>query len=280
MHRMTPLYLDPEDDLDAVIESKSGDHRLSLDASKLRVLGRYKMLQQNFTPLLIGGLKAVRWTASEKKALLHCYEVEVVAMRELKKLIRQSQSKNIRSICPYCGLDVPRQFDHYLPKSEFPEYAVHCHNLVPCCGSCNGIKGEVWLVNGNRTIINFYIDSLPAHPILQPDISWNTYNGELLPSISFNLVCPDGFDRVEFDLIARHFGRLNLLERYKEEAGSLFDDFRDTALAREARTVKILRKFLNKYIERRERKVGALSWKLALYKKLLEYKPFLRECLV
>lgn len=279
MHRMTQLYLDPKIDFDAVVGSKSGKHRVSLDASKLRVLRRYEMLEQNFTPPLIGGLKAARWKASEKKALLHCYEVEVMALRDLKGLIRLSQSKSIRSICPYCGIGVPRQFDHYLPKSEFPEFAVHSHNLIPCCGSCNGIKGEIWLVNGARTVVNFYIDSLPETPILQPDISWKSYNGELLPAISFQLVKPAGFSVGEFQLIERHFNRLKLLKRYKDEAGSVFDVFRDTALAREASSIKVLRKFLSKYIERRERKLGPLSWKLALYKELLEHEPFLQECL-
>ena len=54
-------------------------------------------------------------------------------------------------VCPYCnrqytftvsgetGISRP-QFDHYLPKSEYPYFAVSLLNLVPSCGLCNQSK--------------------------------------------------------------------------------------------------------------------------------------------
>lgn len=34
------------------------------------------------------------------------------------------------------------QFDHYLPKSEYPAFSISLFNLLPICSSCNSIKGD------------------------------------------------------------------------------------------------------------------------------------------
>lgn len=57
------------------------------------------------------------------------------------------------SVCPYCNrmytFTVKRgsgksrpQFDHYLPKSKYPYFAVSFYNLIPCCGLCNQSKSN------------------------------------------------------------------------------------------------------------------------------------------
>ena len=54
--------------------------------------------------------------------------------------------------CPYCNsqytftIDRNRkirpQFDHFLPKSEYPCLALSFYNLIPCCSTCNHIKSS------------------------------------------------------------------------------------------------------------------------------------------
>lgn len=65
-----------------------------------------------------------------------------------------SKELNIK-VCPYCNhhyvftiyqgkknvMSRP-QFDHFLPKSDFPLFALSFYNLVPSCGVCNKIKGN------------------------------------------------------------------------------------------------------------------------------------------
>jgi hypothetical protein len=59
------------------------------------------------------------------------------------------------NVCPYCNRQfthtikkvgsedgVRPQFDHFLPKSEYPYLALSFYNLIPCCGSCNSIKKD------------------------------------------------------------------------------------------------------------------------------------------
>lgn len=101
--------------------------------------------------------------------------------------------------CPYCG-DAPvfmtnhkdangnevvskTVLDHYLPKSEFPYFAVNIYNLFPCCWRCNSdnLKGDKmpmesdnvgtlhWLImhphHFDDTRLSFaYIPPSPNHP--------------------------------------------------------------------------------------------------------------------
>lgn len=45
--------------------------------------------------------------------------------------------------CPYCGNPLtPDTLDHFLPKEDWPEYAILENNLVPQCRSCAPIKGR------------------------------------------------------------------------------------------------------------------------------------------
>jgi 5-methylcytosine-specific restriction endonuclease McrA len=72
----------------------------------------------------------------EKGALLHCYESQTNGLKKIKEAIR----KTCNGPCPYCGIDGAREFDHYLPKTEFPEFSTLDLNLIACCGECNKKK--------------------------------------------------------------------------------------------------------------------------------------------
>lgn len=44
--------------------------------------------------------------------------------------------------CPYCGNpSIPDTLDHFLPKDDWPEFAIFPSNLVPQCRDCMPIKG-------------------------------------------------------------------------------------------------------------------------------------------
>jgi hypothetical protein len=268
------------DYLTKIISGKNGARGVRLAGMLPNLNGRYAALEAAYSPVGISGVGTFAWTQAQKEDLLHCYESTAKTLEELKRLITEAQADGTRDICPYCGIGAPRQFDHYLPKAKYPDFSVHSYNLVPCCGSCNGLKGEIWLQNnGARTFVNFYIDSLPTAPMLEPNIQWSVKNGKLFPVASFDLVRPGGFSAAKFVLIETHFEKLNLLDRYKDQAHTEFLALRDAALARESKTVDVLRQFLTQYLKRREATLGPLNWRLALFRKLIEHQPFLQDCL-
>lgn len=88
-------------------------------------------------------------------------------------------SESLRvNVCPYCNRQytfttyksgknkgVRPQFDHFLPKSKYPYFALSFYNLIPSCPTCNHAKGEDKIkinpyVNGFGTKCKFTIDKL------------------------------------------------------------------------------------------------------------------------
>ncbi len=280
MHKLLRVTGVPSDYLASIVGGKTGDRGKRLTAMLPDITTRYATLEGAYTSANIGGVAADAWTIQEREDLLHCYEVTAQALEELKGLITERQNEGIRDFCPYCGIGAPRQFDHYLPKEKFPEFGVHAHNLVPCCGTCNGKKSDVWLdANKARLFLNFYIDSLPTAPMLEPAVQWVVKKGKRVPIVSFDLVRPAGFGVAKFGLIESHFEKLELLSRYKDQAHTEYLVLRDAAIAREAKTVPVLRAFLNRFLQQREITLGPLNWRIALYKAIVVDTPFLRGCL-
>ena len=97
--------------------------------------------------------------------------------------------------------------------------------------------------------------------------------------MSYELLRPAGFNKAKFGLIATHFDKLDLLERYKDDTHTEFLALRDSAIGRGASTVKVLRGFLADTIAQRETTLGPLSWKIALHRELCLHTPFLQACL-
>lgn len=66
--------------------------------------------------------------------------------------------------CPYCNRQytftinskkkVRPQFDHFLPKSIYPYFALSFYNLVPCCSICNLIKSDSY----DKELLHPYYD--------------------------------------------------------------------------------------------------------------------------
>lgn len=280
MHKLRRVTGIPEDYLTTIIGGKSGARGVRLTGMLPDLKARYAVLENAFTIADIGGVPEDAWTKRQREDLLHCYESTAQALEELKRLIIERQSEGTRDFCPYCGIGAPRQFDHYLPKERYPEFSVHAHNLVPCCGTCNGKKSDVWLdAKNTRVFLNLYLDSLPTAPMLKPKVKWVMRRRKRVPTVSFDLVRPAGFSVGKFALIESHFRRLELLSRYKDQSHTEFSVLLDAAVAREAKTTATLQKFLNNFLERREVTLGPLNWRIALYRALVADAAFLRECL-
>ena len=280
MHKLTLAAGLPREHFSGIVDGKSGDRGARLTDMLPVVQAHYGVFEAAYTVSDISGVAQGTWTKTEREDLLHCYETTAKALQQLKTLILDSQPEGIREVCPYCGIGGPRQFDHYLPKEKFPEYSVHSYNLVPCCGVCNGKKADIWLQpNNTRTFINFYLDSLPAVPMLDVTVQWSVKNGKLVPVSIFQLVCPAGFGAAEFQLVSNHFQKLGLLARYKDQAHTEFLAIRNAALSREAKTVVVLRRFLGEFVKNWEQTLGPLNWRISLYRALIAHTDFLQTCL-
>lgn len=101
-----------------------------------RVLERYEAYARAAPRLET--LPSLRFNPGEAAALVHCYDSSTEPLTSPKAAIRDRQDPDSR---PFCGINEPATFEHYLPRSEFPEYAVLSCNLIPACWTCNTLKG-------------------------------------------------------------------------------------------------------------------------------------------
>ena len=73
--------------------------------------------------------------------------------------------------CPICGIDPPRELDHYLPKAVFQPLSIYVCNLVPICGECNRIKGPAVPKTPAHRYVHAYLEVLPPIRFLRATVS-------------------------------------------------------------------------------------------------------------
>jgi 5-methylcytosine-specific restriction endonuclease McrA len=78
--------------------------------------------------------------------------------------------KNIGGACPVCGRDSLGTLDHYLPKSNYAEYAFFSRNLIPACDRCNNARGNlVQGANLHERPLHPYFDTFAAARVMTVD---------------------------------------------------------------------------------------------------------------
>lgn len=157
------------------------------------------------------------YTEQEKAHLLKCYSIATKGLNTIKKSIKDNQNTFYRSKCTYCGIGEISSMDHFVPKNNYPEYAVHPYNLVLCCATCNSKKGELFKEDGQLIFFNPYFDE--EIKSLKLDFKYNKEKKV--------------FD-IEIELIdetyKKHIMRLDIINRYKNAAGDILDDLLDDLL--------------------------------------------------
>lgn len=216
----------------------------------------------------------------EKEALLSCYNNSTKKLKELKRKILNLQNDVQRDICQYCGINSFDTFDHYLPKSHFPEYSVLSINLVPCCNKCNQNKSSDWKDNrGKRNFINLYYDELPDKPCINFKV---TYDNDI-PVFDFTLSKPDNYDEnenlIDFNLFESHFNKLSLIKRFERKINGYITEIRKVLRSHKKFTFKDIKKYLEEEYEAQIDIYGVNYWKSALLKGLMESEEFIKDCI-
>jgi hypothetical protein len=207
-----PTYLDR---YIAIRDKKHSATRVPLVAEHALLTQRYLDYAQAIALNALSGLVQSPSAMKLSTPLRACYGSTTQPLKDLKKAIVDTQHKRQLKYCPMCGTTLPKTYDHYLPAVYFPEYAVHPQNLVPCCGTCNSIKGDDWLcAAGGRQYLHAYSDVLPNTQIVHVKL-------HQLPALkgvgaTFSLLRPTGIPQAQWRLIDSHFRRLHLLDRYDE----------------------------------------------------------------
>lgn len=165
------------------------------------------------------------------------------------------------SECPLCQIDSVNTFDHYLPQSVFPQFSDNVHNLIPCCSICNSKKGDVFLRNNLRYIINLYTDIIPAD--VQYLAAKTNLNEKGLPVITFEISQNAPINAAVFQRLKNTYTCLDLISRYNKKVPSKIAILK-TELSGE--DVKIAKKILIKKACGFETLYGINYWEAVFYR--------------
>lgn len=112
--------------------------------------------------------------------------------------------------CPYCGQQIVKTLDHYLPKTLYPTFAITPYNLVPSCDACNKIKMTESFDSYEQQTIHPYYDDftdevwIKAHLVEEEPIIFEIFVDK-----------PTSWDIKKYMRAQKHFKDFNLNGIYK-----------------------------------------------------------------
>lgn len=123
--------------------------------------------------------------------------------------------------CPYCGgIGRPRNLDHYLPKSFYPQFSILPINLIPSCRDCNmDGKGADYCKIKDNQVLQPYLDNdrfFNSQWIFAKYVKFNDNNESGV--IDFFTKPPHEWSDENKNRVNEHFKKFDLRIRYSKEA--------------------------------------------------------------
>lgn len=232
MMRLNCAVYSAENVIDRCIEGVTGNAALKagVEAAKEKLLAAaleyeqtsrsgilYKIAPLDLTadpdPVVIGVLR--------KSDLIKVYEQYLVPGTKPAREIYEYLLAVALDDCPFCGgLGRPRNLDHFLPKFNFPQFAILPSNLVPSCRDCNmDSKATDYAVEAEDQIIQPYTDKDCFFSDQWIFASFRPGSYEKPGVFDFKVAPPDSWETVDKLRAAKHFRDFNIGGRYRSIAG-------------------------------------------------------------
>lgn len=134
--------------------------------------------------------------------------------KDVKEVLRVRRRDHNLLECPSCGYPTePDTLDHFLPKEDWPEYAIFPNNLVPQCRGCAPVKGQRYYgtTENSALFLNpIYSDAISS---VQFKIDVILEKGRPKFSIGFSIGCHVSSQDKERVIV--HLQKLNVKERIR-----------------------------------------------------------------
>lgn len=169
-------------------------------------------------PKVDGKLDPVVYGNLRKSDLVKMYVQYFVPESKPARRIYEQIKVSAKGKCPLCGgVGQVRTLDHYLPKANFPLYAVLPANLVPCCRDCNSDKLNGFAaIKGEQTI----------HPYFDDDMFFNRkwISAKVIktnpPVLEYYVEPPQDWEGGDQSRVVAHFRDYGLAAKFSVEAAA------------------------------------------------------------
>lgn len=234
------------------IVSKSREYDELAERGKL-----YTLKSHNLVP---GG--------STKKEMIWFYDKKFVADGG-RKYYNKIKAIPKYGKCPFCGVGIVSTLDHYLPKTEYPTYAVTACNLVAVCAGCNRNKSTAVSTKREDELIHPYYDDFDDEVWLKSEILFDDK-----PIFRFYVEKPKTWSLEKYKRAENHFEKMKLNFLYVSHGVEEFSEYEYQA----RKLYKVGGKDLVK-VDLRERvkerrSITKNNWRAALYEGLLNNDNF------
>lgn len=140
-----------------------------------------------------------------------CYGADLKMLSDYKnKLLYEGEYKECT--CPICGADsTSMDWDHYAPRSKYPELSLLYANLIPICHRCNDKKSDYWpIATSDIDLYNAFYGTVPTQKML--DCTIEMTGGFPYAKVTLlNIAVPDDATKVALHTIEK----LELLDVYR-----------------------------------------------------------------
>lgn len=214
MRNLQPYNNDSRDFIDKVISNcKSAEKKLlceKLVDTHCEYIDEYdKDFISNELGCLVGNHPTLN--KEDADAFKSLYGYERAAIAKLRHRLLTDENGHENDYCPICEVNLVQTMDHFIPKSQYPLFAIHPKNLIPSCQTCNQHKSEKILDDsGKRYYWNTFLDVVPTDEFLYCRITER--NG--LPYAEFFLQ-QGTIDNDVFRLIKNTMEGQHVLETYE-----------------------------------------------------------------
>lgn len=123
--------------------------------------------------------------------------------------------------CPYCGgIGTPKNLDHYLPKSRYPQFAILPYNLIPACRDCNfdGKSSQIATQKGEQ-VLQPYLDCEMFFREQWIHADYIPGSGNDKGEIRYYVRPPENWSDDDKRRVACHFDNFDISRKYSREAG-------------------------------------------------------------
>lgn len=245
------------------LNNKTKENLINLEPM---ILARYTLFEQAIAQNSLFDFSEDLSFVIHKDDLLSCYTGRTSKVKEIFNLIEDAQPKRFLKRCPYCGVTLPKTFDHYLPEVSFPELSVHALNLVPCCGTCNQTKNNKWKNATHRTFLHFYSDQIPSEQYLS--VTLYSLAGANAVGARFSINKPVVLSNDDWSVLAAHYEKLNLIKIYDELANDEISEIFNACVSHLRCGGVDISKFLTHLLSSEDQLYGLNHWRVVLMKSL------------